>query len=243
MTHTAVALPADSPPDVAPTMRSAHLVTGGGLLLMAALAGSGNVIVQGMVTPSDPARTAADIAGSAGLFRLAVATLLLAVALDVLVAWGLYRVFSAVSGDIARLAAWFRVAYAAVFAVAVSQLAGVPDLLTGGGYAEVFSAPELQRQVMVSVDAFTNIWSAGLLLFGVHLLLVGYLALRSTYVPRVIGVLLVVAGIGYAFDTLVTVFSDGSPFAVSSVTFLGEFLFGVWLLVRGWRVPSNLARS
>jgi len=243
MTHTAVTLPAAPPSDAAPTMRSATLVAGGGLLLIAALAGFGNVVVQGVVTSGDPARTAADIAGSAGLFRLAVAAFLLAVALDVVVAWGLYRVFTAVSRDIARLAAWFRVAYAAVFAVAVSQLAGVPDLLTGGAYAEVLSAPELQGQTMVSIDAFTNIWSAGLLLFGVHLLVVGYLALRSTYVPRLLGVLLVVAGIGYAFDTFVTVFSDGSPFAVSSVTFLGEFLLGVWLLIRGRRVPSSMVRS
>jgi hypothetical protein len=68
---------------------------------------------------------------------------------------------------------------------------------------------------------------------------VGYLAYRSGFVPRVIGVLLVVAGAGYAYDSFVSLFTEGSPFTVSSVTFLGEFLLGVWLLVRGRRISLS----
>jgi len=77
---------------------------------------------------------------------------------------------------------------------------------------------------------------AGLILFGVHLFLLGYLAYRSSYVPKVIGVLLAIAGVGYAFDSFFTVFTEGSPFAISTVTFLGEFLLALWLLIRGRRI-------
>lgn len=206
-------------------------------MLMAALAGFGNlVVVEGLVTSGDAAKTADDILASNGAFRLGVASLYLVVVLDVVVAWALFRVFSPVSTDIARLAAWFRLAYAGVLAVAVSQLAGIPDLLNSEGSSAVFTAEELQGQVLLKTTTFDDIWMAGLILFGVHLLLVGYLAYKSGYVPRVLGVLLVIAGAGYAFDSLVTVLSGGSPFAISTVTFLGEFLLGLWLLIRGRRI-------
>jgi Domain of unknown function (DUF4386) len=224
------------------SIRTASLTAGVGLLLMSVLAAVGYVaIVQRLVTPDDPVATAADIVGSAGLFRLGVAMLYAVIVLDVLVAWALLGVFTPVSRDVSRLAAWFRVAYAAVFMVAIGHLAGVPDLLSNTGYSTVFTAEQLQGQAMVKVEAFHDTYMAGLILFGVHLLILGYLAYRSGYVPKVIGVLLAVAGVGYIVDSVVTVFTEGTPFAVSTVTFLGEFLLALWLLIRGRRltVPPN----
>lgn len=206
-------------------------------MLMAALAGFGNLVVlEGLVTPGDAGKTAGDILASEGVFRFGIASLYGVVVLDVVIAWALLRVFSPVSRDISRLAAWFRLAYAGVFMVALSQLAGIPDLLNSDGYSAVFPAEQLQAQALQKFDTFNDIWFAGLILFGFHLLVIGYLAYKSGYVPRVLGVLLVIAGFGYAFDSFVTVFSDGSVFAISTVTFLGEFLLGLWLLIRGSRL-------
>jgi hypothetical protein len=84
---------------------------------------------------------------------------------------------------------------------------------------------------------------AALILFGVHLALLGHLAYVSGFVPRALGVLLVIAGAGYAFDSFVTVFASGAPFPDSTVTFLGEFLLGVWLLVRGHRLTPDADRT
>ncbi len=231
--------PATAPPDRTRGVRRAAVVAGAALMLMAATAAFGHVVaVEGLVTPGDAARTARDIAGSEGLFRTGVASLYLAALLDVVVAWGLLQVFSPVSRDLSRLAAWFRLAYAAVFLVGLSHLAGIPRLL-GGGYAAVLTEEQRHGEVMLKIDTFGDIWFAGLILFGVHLALVGYLAYRSGFVPRVIGVLLVVAGAGYAYDSVVRLFSEGPHFAVASVTFLGEFLLGLWLLVRGRRISPS----
>ena len=90
-------------------------------------------------------------------------------------------------------------------------------------------------QVMTRIDSFEATWMAGLLLFGAHLALLGHLAYRSGYVPRLIGVLLVVAGAGYAIDTFTSVlFTD--PFAVSVLTGFGELVLAVWLVLRGRRL-------
>jgi hypothetical protein len=244
VTDTSPELQAPGSPSAAPersaagrSIRKPSLIAGVALLLLSALAAFGNVVVvQGLVTSGDAATTASDILASEGLFRLGVASLYLVIVLDVVVAWALLGVFSPVNRDISRLAAWFRIAYSGVFMVAISQLAGIPDLLNSEGYAKVFTAEQLQAQALLRIEAFTDIWMAGLILFGVHLFLLGYLAFRSSYVPKVIGVLLAIAGVGYAFDSFFTVFTEGSPFAISTVTFLGEFLLALWLLIRGRRI-------
>jgi len=224
---------------VAP-VRQAGVAAGVGLLLMTALAVFANfVVLQGVVTDGDAAATATDIMGSEGMFRLGTVSWLLIAVLDVVVAWALLAVFSPVSRSISMLAAWFRLAYAGVLVVAISQLAGIPRLLGGDEYAAVFTTEQLQAEAMSRVAAFTDLWSAGLLLFGIHLLIVGYLAYRSGYVPRLLGVLLAVAGLGYAFDSLAAVVSPDFPIVVSSVTFFGEFCLACWLVFEGLRKPSQ----
>lgn len=52
--------------------------------------------------------------------------------------------------------------------------------------------------------------------------------------------LLAVAGLGYAFDTIAAVVFDQFPFTVSTITFLGEFLLGVWLVVRSGRLSERV---
>ena len=88
------------------SIRTASITAGVALLLMSAVAIFGNVfVVNGLVTVGDATLTAADITASAGLFRLGIASLVLVVALDVVVAWALYRVFSPVSKSLSLLAA------------------------------------------------------------------------------------------------------------------------------------------
>lgn len=237
-------LPAGSSGSPDRSLQNAGLIAGASLMLMAALAGFGNfVVIEELVTPGDAAQTARDVVGSEGLFRLGVALLYVVIVLDVVLAWALLRVFSPVNRDISRLAAWFRLAYAGVFMVALGHLAGLPDLLNSQDYSTAFTPEQLQAHALLKTDSFADIWMAGLLLFGVHLFLLGFLVIRSGYVPKVIGVLLLVAGIGYPLDTFVSVFSEGSPFTVSTFTFLGEFLLGVWLLVRGRRMSMATEQS
>ena len=56
----------------------------------------------------------------------------------------------------------------------------------------VFGTDQLNAQAMLGITAFNDIWYVGQFLFGLHLLLIGYLAYRSGYLPRVLGVLLAI---------------------------------------------------
>jgi hypothetical protein len=204
--------------------RRASLVAGIALALMAVLAGVAKfAVLDPLITPGDAARTANDILASEGLFRSAIAALILTATLDIVVTIALLALFTPVNRSVATMAAAFRLAFAAVFLVAISQLVSVLAVL---GDAD---------QALRAVDAFDTIWLVGLILFGVHLLLIGYLAYRSGFVPRIIGVLLVVAGLGYVVDGFGTVlFAHFST--IGQFTFVGEVALIFWLLIKGVRM-------
>jgi Domain of unknown function (DUF4386) len=210
-------------------VRHADATAGIGLLAMSALSAFGYLLaVKGLVRAADAAQTARNVAGHEGLFRLGIVSLYLVVALDVVVARALYRVFKPVSEGVSRFAASLRVAYAAVFVVAISQLVG---------------ALRSPTQALRRFNTFTNIWDAGLVLFGLNLLVLAYLAYRSGYVPKLLGVLIAIAGCGYVFDTLVRVLVRGSTCDISAITGMGEFVFALWLVIRGHRIALSDARS
>jgi hypothetical protein len=225
------------------SVRKASTIAGAGLLVMSALAGFGyQVAVKGLVTQGDAARTAHDIMASEGLFRLGILSLFLVVALDVVVAWALYHVFRPVSEGISMLAAWLRITYAGVFMVAISQLVGVLPLLSNARYLVVFSTDQLHAQALLQINTFTDIWDAGLVLFGIYLLVIAYLAYTSGYVPRLLGVLVAIAGCGYLLDSFGRVLSQGSSPDVSGFTFVGEFLLALWLVIWGHRITLSGTR-
>jgi hypothetical protein len=202
----------------------ASTIAGVGLLAMSVLSAVGYLVaVKGLVVPGNAARTTRNIADHEGMFRSGIMSLYLVAALDVVVAWALYRVFKPVSDALSKLAAWLRVAYAGVFMVAISRLVGV------------LHQP---AQALRQIDSFTNIWDAGLVVFGLSLFVLAHLAYRSGYLPKWLSVLLGIAGFGYVFDTVVRALVRGSSSDVSAITGMGEFVFAFWLVIRGRRITG-----
>ena len=93
-----------------------------------------------------------------------------------------------------------------------------------------------QTEALLKIQDFQDIWKVSLIVFGLYLVLLGYLACRSGYVPRVLGVLLVIAGGGYLIDSIAGLLSTSYTASVSSFTFIGEALFMLWLLLKGRKV-------
>jgi hypothetical protein len=206
------------------SLRTASLIAGLGLALIVVLAPVGNfVAVQPLITPGDAAKTAQDILNSEALFRWGIASLVLTAVLDMIVAGALLVVFAPVSRGVSMMAALFRVAYTAVFLVGISQLVVALGLLRD------------PPQAMRAVDAYNTIWLVGLIFFGVHLMLLGYLAYRSGYMAKIFGILLVVAGLGYLVDGFGTVLVPNYSMNIAQFTFVGEAALMFWLLIRGTR--------
>ncbi len=221
------------------SLATAALVAGTGLLLMAVLSMISVPLLEGFAVPGDPAATASNIAGNEFQFRLAVVGLLLVIALDVVVAWALYVFLAPVHASLSLLAAVFRLVYAAVFAAAVANLATILELLNGDATA---GAVGTDQHVFANYAAFASGWDVGLALFGLHLVLVGYLVFRSEYVPRLLGLLLAVAGVGYLVDSFGVLLAADYGLQITLFTFVGEVVFFGWLLYRGRTIRRSELR-
>ncbi|MFG1802964.1 DUF4386 family protein [Micromonospora carbonacea] len=198
---------------------------GVGLLLMAILAGLANFGVVQRLAAADAAgaTTGLPLSHQRALV-LAVVALLAVACLDVLVAWAL-RAFLADAGRaVALLAAWCRTGYAVVFAVAITHLVAAAGLLRDGG------TERIDAGVRTRIADFEEVWSVGLLVFGVHLLLIGWLAWRSAAVPTWVAALVAVAGAGYLADSIGALVPAAYPVQVATATFVGEVVLMGWLL-------------
>ena len=92
-----------------------------------------------------------------------------------------------------------------------------------------------------NVERYQELWDLGLLVFGVHLVLVGVLCWRSGLVPRVIGVLVVLAGAAYAVDSIGVLLSASYDLELAAFLFVGEVALMVWLIWWGTRGGRAMA--
>lgn len=226
------ALIASKPTDI--SLRLSAIVAGLGLLIMAILAPIANFgVLQKLIVSGDATNTANKIIASAGLFRIGIFVFLIVAILDLVVAWALYVLLKPINESLSLLAAWFRIVYAAIFVSALNNLLIVLQLLNGSDYLKAFETNQLHAQVMLSLNAFTDGWNIGLAIFGLHLLVLGYLVFKSGYLPKFLGILVVIAGLGYLIDNLGKLLSPNYNVTIAMFTFIGEVLLIFWLLWRG----------
>lgn len=196
-----------------------------------------------LIVPGDTAETVRNIQTNRELFLLGVFAHLITFVADVILAWALYVLLAPVHRALSLLTAWFRLVYTAVALGALMHLVTAFRLIDGGAYGEAFGAHLLYAQVEVLIKSFRYEWSLSIAIFGIHVALGGYLVARSGYIPRIVGILLVIAGLGYVFNYLGPYLYPALDLRFLPVTFLGELIFPIWLLIRGWRIPEPGARQ
>lgn len=207
------------------SMRAAAIVAGAGLLLMAILSPIAYLnIFQKLVKFDDATLTTQNILSSMGAFRTCILLLFTVAILDVVVAWALYILLAATNKNLSALAAWLRVIYAGIFIFAISKLYVALQVISTDG-----------TQAMSSLRSFQSIWDMALILFGFHLLVLGYLAFISGYIPKWMGVFLLLAAVGYIVDGIGKAFSPDYTLNIAQFTFVGEVLLIFWLLWKGFK--------
>lgn len=193
-----------------------------------------------LVVPGDAAATAGNILASESLFRSGLAGEFLMLLSDVLVALALYAVFSGVNRTLALLAAFFRLVHAAIVGLNLLNTWVPLLLLSGSPYLAVFEAGQLHALALLFLEAHSYGYVIGLVFFGVHCMVLGYLVFVSGFMPRVLGVLLMGAAVGYLVDsgarTLLPTYADHEgtfTLLVFVPAFVAELSFCLWLLVKG----------
>ncbi len=241
---------ADTPPrQAAIPQRQAAVIAGLAYVVLNVLALFANFFALDRLTvPDDAAATVSNIVNSELLFRSGIAAFIIVLIADVVVAWALYVFFQQTSRELSLFAAWFRLVYAAIALAALLNLLAVLKLVDGAGYATALEAGQRNAQVMLSLDAYSNGWSISLVAFGVHLLLLGVVIVKSSHAPSILGILVAVAGIGYVVRHLALVllpnFADYHDFSLLLLAVLAipaEFGLPAWLLWRGGKEKVQVA--
>jgi Domain of unknown function (DUF4386) len=224
------------------TLRQAALVAGFGYLLNP-VSYAEYTLYPKLVIVGNIEQTAQNIVVHGNLFVAAILCYLINFIGDVVIAWALYVLLVPVNRSLSLLTAWFRLMYTAAALFGLFNLVTVYRLLHTPDYLTAFGSQQLHAQAQLLLNTFHYDWSMSLVIFGIHLGLLGYLIYRSGYVPRIIGILLVIDGLGWVIDSLRPYLYPNAHLGFIFVTFFGELIFMLWLLIRGWKIPEPSAVS
>lgn len=220
-----------------------------GLLYLGTIVGglSGLSIRSAMLVKDDAAATAANILAAEPLYRASIGADLLSFACYVGVTAMLYGLLKPVSPSLSRLAACFSLAGCAIGAAVTLNLIAPLLLLKGAPYLAAFRPEQLQALALWSLKLHGQGYNIGLIQFGFYCTLLGYLVFRSGFLPRAIGVLLVVGGVCWLTDSLATIVAPPLAAALSGFTgigaFVGEASLCLWLLAFGLNAPQWESRA
>jgi small-conductance mechanosensitive channel len=204
-------------------------------------------VLDGPTEPDNPAATVGNIVNSDVLFRSGLVAFIIVLIADVVVAWALYVFFQRTSRELSLVAAWFRLLYVAIAAAALLNTLVVLKLVDGTGYSTALEKEQRDAQVMLSLDTYNYGFFLGLVSFGVHLLLLGFVMVKSDYAPSILGILVALAGLGYVMINLARVvlpnyrdYEDLLLLLLVVLALPGEFGLVGWLLWRGGKArPAN----
>ncbi len=174
--------------------RSRARITGAVYLLYFLTAISGEFFMEragmsGFGVSGDAAAIASTILAHEASFQLGFALGLISIACYVALTALLYQLLKPVSRSLSLIAAFFSLVGQAIAAFgSLFQLAPLV-ILSGNPYLSVFNVKQLQALALLFLNLNAQVGSITLLFDGLFLLLIGYLIFRSTFLPRILGVL------------------------------------------------------
>ncbi len=206
-------------------------------IIVAALFGEAFVRDRLIVT-HDAAATATNILGSETLFRIGLAGEMLTCVCDVALALILYVLLKPVNKNLALLGAFFRLTFVTVYSVA--KLFEISALLALGhaDYLKAFEPQQLHALAYMSLALF----------FGFCCLVFGFLIEKSEYLPRAIGIMLVIGGFCHIVFSLAQMLAPAFAGRVlfpwiMLPAFPAELGLCLWLMVKGVNVAKWRERT
>ena len=174
-------------------------------------------ILANFVVPGDTAALGRDIAANDRLFDLAVIGYLLVLVLDMVIGLTLYVVLKPANKPIASLIAVLRLLYAFTLIIGVMALA----------------------LKIIDVYGYTTIKLLGYIFFAFHIFILGYAIIKSGYIPKSLGILLVVAA--FTYIVFFVDFELAAPFEliIMLLMALAELLLSIWLMAKRKTLPKN----
>jgi uncharacterized protein DUF4386 len=184
-----------------------------------------------LIVLGDAAATASNIMASESLLRLSIVLNLFTVIGQIFLVLALYQLLKVVNKNMASLMVIFSLVAVPIAMLNELNNLSVLLLLSGADYLKVFTTEQLQALV----GLFLRLHSQGLniaqIFWGLWLFPMGYLVFKSGFLPRILGVLLMIGCFGYVIQSFAAFL--GYDVSIILFTSWGELLFLLWLLIKG----------
>ena len=215
------------------------LLAGISLIVMAIAAGFSYGYVHNSLVVDSPEETLQNLISNKSLYLFGLVGWVVIFITDLIVAIALFGYFRRTAKQASLLTALLRIVYTIILGTGIIQLFRIIPLLSADvAVANTFSAFD----VVLRMHLFETIWSLGLIVFGLHLVGLGYLSVKASSVPSLLGYLLYLSGILYIFVHVARQIVAFDPEVVSKIEnisslpmALGEMLLALWLIYKGFR--------
>ena len=182
------------------------------------------------------------IGTNAGSFRLGLVVACLSAFLFIMAAWGLYVLLRSVNESLALLFLLLNTVGVAIQCASMFPL--ISALLQGDAASrmQVYSAAQLEGLAYLSIDVYKTGFVTAQLFFGTWLFPLGYLVYRSRFLPRFLGVLLMLDGVGVLIWFVQALLLPDYPaitYPGLAVSFIAEVGLALWLLGKGVKVVDS----
>lgn len=219
-------------------------ITGFIYLMMAPLGIFGIIYVPSvLIVSGDAIATVNNIMANELLFHLSIVSALIVQICHIFIVLLLYKILKPVNKNHAVLMVIFM-----LVAIPIAMLNEVNNfaallLSSGAGYLSVFTADQLQALVPLFLDFHEYGINIASIFWGLWLFPMGYLVFKSGYIPKFLGVLLIIGCFGYLIDFVIFSLFPNFDMTISAFTFFGEILFPLWLLIKGVNVEQWKKRA
>jgi hypothetical protein len=206
--------------------------------LLAPLGFFGGMYIPSLIVSGDATATVNNILAHLWLYRLSIICALSVPIVNIFLVLQLYKLLKPVNKNSAVLMVVFIVAVAPIAMFNELSLFAVLHLLNHPDYLRTFSMDQLYSQVMFFLDLNHYGFFIVAIFWGLWLFPLGQLIFKSGFLPKAIGILMVIAGFGYVFDSFMFFLLPGLNMSISKYTFIGELVLLLWLLVKGVNVAK-----
>jgi hypothetical protein len=187
-----------------------------------------------IIVSGDAAATANNIMSSQGLLRLGFVTELVSAVFFLLAAWALYVLLKPVNKNLALLFLLLNLGGVAVECINALNLYAALQFLNGASYLNVFQTGQLQAMAMSFLDLYTSGFAIAQIFFSAWLLPLGYLVYNSHFLPKWLGLLLILDFFGnmswflqvFLLPDLLILARPGNV-----ISFIAEIALTAWLLI------------
>lgn len=191
----------------------------------------------------DAATAATNIMASESSFRLSIASALVTQIVNVFVVLVLYRLLKPVHQGIAMLMVIFLLLGVPIAMLNELNRLAILVLMSGTDYLTVFAPGQLQGLAPLFLDLHQQGITIAGIFWGLWLFPMGYLVFKSGFLPRVLGILLMIGCLGYLIESFAAFLAPSFQLNIVLFTFWGEVLLPLWLLIKGVNVERWQQRA